>query len=77
MRKREVVKSINTGIRLTPSQYARLTAIAQEMGVKKNHVFGILIESAEVRSRPSADVQLIKNSDSAKFSKVASAITAG
>ena len=68
-------KTINTGIRLTPSQYARVATLAKEMGVKRNHVFGVLIDNAEVKSKSSVNVQLIKNSDSAKFSQDRSATT--
>ena len=51
-------KTINTGIRLTPSQYARLATLAQAMGVKRNHVFGVLIDNAEVKPRSVVEVAL-------------------
>lgn len=69
-------KTINTGIRLTPSQYARVAALAKALGVKRNHVFGVLIDSAEVKTRPVVNVQLETNRRTAQVSEANSSATA-
>ena len=43
------VKSINAGIRLTPSQREKWNFLANRLGVKRNQVIGLLIDSAEVQ----------------------------
>lgn len=69
-------KTINTGIRLTPSQYARVATLAKEMGVKRNHVFGVLIDSAEVKTQPSVNIQLERNNRHDAMNLTGSSVTA-
>lgn len=53
--------SVNTGVRITPSQAQKLAQLAKNMRMPKNRLMGLLIDAAEVQSVPSASVRLEKN----------------
>lgn len=53
--------TINTGVRLTPTQAAKLERLATDMRMPKNRLMGLLIESAEAQTLPSVSVGLEKN----------------
>ena len=60
-------EGINTGLRLSKTQFEKLERIADSLNVSRNRVVGMLIDGAEVRSRPAVTVQLVKeNSQSAQ-----------
>lgn len=44
--------SINTGIRLTPTHVKKLDRLATDMRTTRNRLLAMLIESAEVESKP-------------------------
>ena len=50
------MKTINTGIRLSPERMTRLTDLATELGASRNETIGLLIEAAQVVSRPAVNV---------------------
>lgn len=50
------MKTINTGISLSPERMDRLGLLAKELGVSRNEVVGRLIEAAQVVSRPAVNV---------------------
>ena len=52
----------NSGVRLTGDQWTKLNALAQSLGTTRNRVFGLLIDTAEVQSKPVVSVALAKNS---------------
>jgi len=53
--------SINTGVRITPSQAAKLDRLAENMRMPKNRLMGMLIDAAEVQAAPIVSVGLKKN----------------
>lgn len=53
-----MTKTVNSGVRLTEQQFSRWKQIAKSLGVSKNRALAILIESAEIESRPSVAVGL-------------------
>lgn len=53
--------TVNTGVRLTPTQAAKLERLATDMRMPKNRLMGLLIESAEAQTLPSVSVGLGKN----------------
>jgi hypothetical protein len=53
----------NTGISLTTERMTKLNALAQELGVSRNETLGLLIEAAQVKSRPAVNVPLTRKSD--------------
>jgi len=68
---------VNTGLRLTTLQLEKADRLAASLGMSRNKTIGLLIEAAEVQTKPTVLVGEMKNSsDSAKFSQDASAITA-
>jgi hypothetical protein len=44
----EEKKTVLTGVRLAPSQHKKLLRLAETLGVTKNNMFGILIDTATV-----------------------------
>lgn len=50
-----------TSVRLTNAQRAKLDLLALSLNTSRNRVFGMLIESAEIRHRPTVAVGLQKN----------------
>jgi predicted transcriptional regulator len=70
----------STSVRLTDSQRTKLRRLAQALGRTPNHTLGQLIDNAEIvvvpRREAGATLPGMKNSDSAKFSQDARAITA-
>jgi hypothetical protein len=44
--------SVNTGIRLTPTHVKKLDRLATDMRTTRNRLLGMLIDSAEVESKP-------------------------
>ena len=52
----------NTGVRLTLDQLEKAERLAQSLGTTRNRLFGLLIDTAEVQSRPAVSVALAKNS---------------
>ena len=51
----------NTGVRLTLDQLEKADRLAQSLGTTRNRLFGLLIDTAEVQSKPVVSVGL-KNS---------------
>jgi hypothetical protein len=58
-------RTINTGLRITPGQAEKLRKLSDSLGISRNSVVGLLIESAEPKSR--AEVSLKVNSHCAPF----------
>jgi hypothetical protein len=54
---------VNTGVRMTGAQRAKLDRLAQSLNTSRNRVFGMLLDAAEVQA-PVARVELQKNSRS-------------
>jgi|688.fasta_scaffold281735_3 hypothetical protein len=52
---------VNTGVRMTGTQRAKLDQLAQSLNTSRNRVFGMLLDAAEVKA-PVARVELQKNS---------------
>jgi hypothetical protein len=52
---------VNTGVRMTGAQRAKLDQLAQSLNTSRNRVFGMLLDAAEVQA-PTARVELQKNS---------------
>ena len=52
----------NTGVRLTLDQLEKADRLAQSLGTTRNRLFGLLIDTAEVQSKPVVSVGLAKNS---------------
>lgn len=52
-----------TGFRLSNEQLSRAQKLAQQLGVSRNKLVGLLIDKAEVKSQPVIEVSL-KNSES-------------
>lgn len=68
---------VNTGLRLTTPQLEKLNRLASSLGMSRNKTVGLLIEAAEVQTKPSVLVGEMKNgSDSATVSAAKRAITA-
>lgn len=57
--------SVNTGVRITPSQAQKLARLAENMRMPKNRLMGLLIDSAEAQTTPSVSVRLEKNNRNA------------
>ena len=51
---------VNTGVRMTGAQRAKLDQLAQSLNTSRNRVFGMLLDAAEVKA-PVAKVELEKN----------------
>lgn len=51
----------STGVRLTPSQAAKLERLACDLRTSKNRLMGLLIDTAAVETLPSVSVGLEKN----------------
>jgi hypothetical protein len=51
---------VNTGVRMTGAQRAKLDRLAQSLNTSRNRVFGMLLDAAEVQA-PTARVELQKN----------------
>jgi hypothetical protein len=51
---------VNTGVRMTGAQRAKLDQLAQSLNTSRNRVFGMLLDAAEVQA-PSARVELKNN----------------
>ena len=67
-------KTFATGVRLTPTQAEKLSSLAENLGVSKNRVLGLLIEEAEDK----ATISLFKkNSRSASAYQGKSATAIG
>ena len=61
---------VNTGLRLPKPQFAKLNQMAATLNVSRNKMVAILVDAAEVRSRPVVTVQLAnENSRSASVSQ--------
>ena len=52
---------VNTGVRMTGAQRAKLDQLAQSLNTSRNRVFGMLLDAAVVQA-PMAKVELRKNS---------------
>ncbi len=50
------MKTKNTGISLSPERMTRLIDLAKELGVSRNEAVGLLVEAAQVVSRPAINV---------------------
>ena len=55
----------NTGVRLTLDQLEKADRLAQSLGTTRNRLFGLLIDTATVESRPAVSVGLAKNNRNA------------
>lgn len=53
--------SVCKSIRLTPAQHEKTAELARNLGIKRNQVFGVLIEHAQVISRPQVCVVVAGN----------------
>lgn len=53
------MKTKGTGISLSPERMTRLTDLAKELGVSRNETIGLLIEAAQVKSRPAVNVVFV------------------
>lgn len=51
----------NTGVRLTKRQFAKADRLATSLQVSRNRLIGMLIDSAEIESKPVLSVGLQKN----------------
>jgi hypothetical protein len=51
----------NTGVRLTLDQLEKADRLAQSLGTTRNRLFGMLIDTAEVQSKPVVSVGLKNN----------------
>ena len=51
----------NTGVRLTLDQLEKAERLAQSLGTTRNRLFGMLIDTAEVQSKPVVSVGLKNN----------------
>lgn len=61
---RSNLKVINTGVRLSNEQFAKLNRLAQSLNVSRNAAVGLLIEIAEMQ-QVAASVGAKKNTHSA------------
>ena len=61
----------NTGVKLTLSQLDKAKLLAQQLGISRNKLFGLLIENAEIECRPVIRVELDKNKNSLIVSDLA------
>ena len=52
--------TVLTGVRMTPSQAAKLERLAENMRMPKNRLMGLLIDSAEAQALPAVSVRLEK-----------------
>lgn len=50
--------TVNTGVRLTPSQAKKLDRMAGKLRTSRNRLVGLLIETAEVDTLPVVSVDL-------------------
>jgi hypothetical protein len=58
-------QTVNTGVRLTEAQAAKLDLLAANLQISRNRVFGVLLDSAEVQTVPSVSVKLGKKTSRA------------
>ena len=58
-------QSINTGIRITLEQAEKLRKLSSSLGISRNSVVGLLIESAEPKARAEVSLSLKANSHNA------------
>ena len=56
-------KFATTSVRLTREQMKKMSHMAHSLGVSRNRLFGVLIDSAQVEGRPSVIVNLATNSE--------------
>jgi hypothetical protein len=56
---------INTGLRLPRAQFAKLNDMAKTLNVSRNKMVALLIDGAEVESKPVLSVGLGKNASRA------------
>ena len=61
-----MTKDILRTVRTSKERMQRWEELSQELGVSKNHVFNLLIDGAEVVSKPRAKVLLTPNDDEVK-----------
>lgn len=61
------MESLTTGVRISRIQANKLEALAQSLQMTKNQVWGLLIDSAEIESRPVVNVSLKSNSRNAQI----------
>lgn len=59
-------ESVVTGFRIKRAHISKLDVMARQLGVSRNRVVGILIEGAEVESRPAVKVRLEKKDSDGK-----------
>lgn len=59
-------KSINTGIRLTESQFEKLDRMAGALRTNRNRVIGMLVDAAQVEQTPAVSVKMNNNRVDAK-----------
>ncbi len=52
---------VYTGLRLSQHQAERAGALASQLGISRNRLFGLLIESANIESQPIVGVGLKNN----------------
>lgn len=52
---------VNTGVRITSSQAAKLEALATSLRMTRNQVWGMLVDSAQIESQPKVNVLLKEN----------------
>jgi hypothetical protein len=57
--------NINTGLRLPRAQFAKLNDMAKTLNVSRNKMVALLIDGAEVESKPVLSVGLGKNASRA------------
>lgn len=54
-------KGVNTGVYVSPIHMERWNTLAANLGISRNAVLGLLLESAEVTERPRIETKLSKN----------------
>lgn len=55
-----------TSVRLPKSLHEKWRTIANELGISRNAVISVLLEGAEVKSRPEVNISLNANTHSTK-----------
>lgn len=70
-----MIKIHKLGVRIDGGRMRKFEDMQQATGLNPSQLVRLLIDMAEVKSRPVVNVQLMKNSDSAKFSQDGSATT--
>lgn len=61
-------KSINTGIRLTESQFEKLDRMAGALRTNRNRVIGMLVDAAQVEQTPAVSVKMNNRVDAKALS---------